>query len=110
MGSKCIPTEAEIKAYRNVPVEVASVYLDWSAQAIRWALSEGRAPFGSAVKGKASWTFHISPGALIRYQKGELPSAPSIKELQTIMADGVLDLVNAKTENLKKVLDTVMRT
>lgn len=108
MAEKRIPTDAEIMKFRNVPVEVAAAYIGWTPQAIRWSLCEGRASFGTAVQGKSSWTFHISPGALMKYQHGDLPAVPSIKELQTIMADGVTDLVNARLGNLNKVLQQVM--
>lgn len=48
-----IPTDAEILAYDNVPVDVAARYLDWPEQTVRLALREGRATFGIAVKDKA---------------------------------------------------------
>lgn len=108
MAEKRSPTDAEIIKFRNVPVEVAAAYIGWTPQAIRWALKEGRAPFGTAVQGNSSWTFHISPGALMKYQNGDLPAVPSIRELQTMMADGVTDLVNARLDGMNKVLQQVI--
>ena len=35
-----IPTDAEILAYDNVPVDVAARYLDWPEQTVRLALRE----------------------------------------------------------------------
>lgn len=55
-----IPTDAEILAYDNVPVDVAARYLDWPEQTVRLALREGRATFGIAVKDKAL-TYRSAP-------------------------------------------------
>ena len=63
-----IPTDAEILAYDNVPVDVAARYLDWPEQTVRLALREGRATFGIAVKDKAL-TYKISPGGLVKYKR-----------------------------------------
>ena len=67
-----IPTDAEILAYDNVPVDVAARYLDWPEQTVRLALREGRATFGIAVKDKAL-TYKISPGGLVRYKREGVP-------------------------------------
>lgn len=67
-----IPTDAEILAYDNVPVDVAARYLDWPEQTVRLALREGRATFGIAVKDKAL-TYKISPGGLVKYKREGVP-------------------------------------
>ncbi len=67
-----IPTDDEILAYDNVPVEVAARYLDWPEQTVRLALREGRATFGIAVKDRAL-TYKISPGGLVRYKREGVP-------------------------------------
>lgn len=66
------PTDAEILAYDNVPVEVAARYLDWPEKTVRLALREGRATFGIAVKDKEP-TYKISPGGLVRYKREGIP-------------------------------------
>jgi hypothetical protein len=66
------PTDEEILAYDNVPVDVAARYLDWTEQNVRLALREGRATFGIAVKDKAL-TYKISPGGLVRYKREGVP-------------------------------------
>ena len=67
-----IPTDNEILAYDNVPVDVAARYLDWPEQTVRLALREGRATFGIAVKDKAR-TYKISPGGLVKYKREGVP-------------------------------------
>lgn len=67
-----IPTDDEILAYDNVPLNVAARYLDWPEQTVRLALREGRATFGIAVKDKAL-TYKISPGGLVKYKREGVP-------------------------------------
>ena len=66
------PGDEVILAYDNVPVDVAARYLDWPEQTVRLALREGRAPFGTAVRGKAL-VYKISPGGLVRYKREGAP-------------------------------------
>ena len=42
-----VPTDEEILAYDNVPVAVASRYLDWPEATVRLALREGGPVLGS---------------------------------------------------------------
>lgn len=76
------PPDELILAYDNVPVDVAARYLDWPEQTVRLALREGRAPFGTAVRGKAL-AYKISPGGLVRYKREGAPcfDYPTIKAL-----------------------------
>lgn len=76
------PTDEAILAYDNVPVDIAARYLDWPEQTVRLALREGRAPFGTAVRGK-NLTYKISPGGLVRYKREGAPcfDYPTIKSL-----------------------------
>ena len=64
--------EEEILKYDNVPISVASKYLDTSQQYIRVGLQRARLPFGTAVQvgNKNKWTYQISPGALINWKNG----------------------------------------
>lgn len=65
-------TDQDILQYDNVPVDIASKYLDTSGQYIRVGLQRGRLPFGSAVDmgGKGKYTYQISPGALVNWKNG----------------------------------------
>lgn len=101
------PSDEAILAYDNVPVNVAAQYIGWPEASLRLALREQRAPFGIAVQGEGRYTFHISPGGLVRYKRGELGAA-SFNELEGLLAKTVEDLTAAKMAGLGKVLDAVM--
>lgn len=66
------PSDDEILAYDNVPVDVAARYLDWPENTVRLALREGRASFGTAVRNNGI-THKISPGGLVRYKREGAP-------------------------------------
>lgn len=100
------PTDEEILSYRNVPVDIAALYLGWTRNAIYDALQDGRASFGTAVQGKSHWTHHISPGGLVKYQH-EGANTYGLKDLQQIMADGVEQILEAKLTGLNQVLASV---
>lgn len=102
------PAEEELRQYRNVPVEVAARYLGMSSTTIKYALQEGRAPFGFASQNpeKGSYTYQISPERLIRYQSGELPMY-RLNEVMGIMAAAVDDMLAAKMDKLNKALKAI---
>lgn len=104
-----VPTEADIRRYQNVPVDVAARYLGSSPVTIMRALQDSRAPFGFASKNpqKNYYTYQISPERLIRYQSGELPMY-NITEIMRYAAAGIEDLLTAKTEQLTKVVNALM--
>lgn len=66
------PTDEEILAYDNVPVDVAARYLDWPEKTVRLALREGRGCFGTAIR-DAGITHKISPGGLVQYKRSGAP-------------------------------------
>ena len=66
------PTDEEILAYDNVPVDVAARYLDWPENTVRLALREGRGCFGTSVRNNGI-THKISPGGLVRYKREGAP-------------------------------------
>lgn len=105
-----VPTEADIRYYQNVPVDVAAKFLGSSPTTIKNALKEGRAPFGFAAKNpeKNAYTYHISPERLIRYHTGELPMY-NINEIMQFAAAGIEDLLKAKTELLDKVCNALVQ-
>lgn len=61
-----IPTEEELRQYRNVPVPKACAYLGVGGDTLRRAILQERVPFGFMACGKQN-TVHISPEALINY-------------------------------------------
>ncbi len=92
------PTDEEILAYNNVPVEVAAKYIGWSSCNIYRALQQERAPFGMAAKtGANSWTYNISPGLLVKYKHGEI-QAYRLNEVIKLAADGIQEVLDSRLE------------
>lgn len=85
-----VPSDDEILSYTNVPYGVAAKYLGWSDITVRRALQQERAPFGIAAQNPEteSWSYNISPGALIAYKNGTMPFY-SLKGLVGMISDGV---------------------
>lgn len=104
-----VPTEAEIRQYSNVPVDVAARYLGSSTTTIKLALQEGRAPFGFAARNpeKGCHTYQISPERLIRYQTGDLTMC-SVNEIMRFAAAGIEDILEAKTKQMTKIFNALV--
>lgn len=102
-----IPDE-EILRYPNVPVPLAAKYIGSSTETIYRALQDERAPFGFATYNPktGTWTNHISPGLLIKYKRGDLPTY-RLGEVQKLIMEGAEELINAKLSGLKAVLDKI---
>ena len=100
---KNIPTADEIMQYRNVPVDAAAAYLGLNPATLRRHLQDQRVPFGYSWQGGEKWNYHISPGALVRYQAGEL-SVCRFKELAEDIAESVLMIVRGKLSGVNKLL------
>lgn len=96
-SSKLPPTDEEILSFANVPVDMAARYIGWSNTTIYYALQEERAPFGFAAQNPKtkSWTYNISPGLLVKYKNGELPTY-KLKEVVDLAAEGVERVINEK--------------
>lgn len=102
-----IPTDDEILSQNNVPVEMACRYIGWSSPTLYYALQEQRAPFGMAVKSpNGGWTYNISPGLLVAYKRGDLPTY-RLEEVINLAAEGVERVVNAKLDGIGKVLNLI---
>lgn len=95
-----VPTDEEIRAYDNVPVDVAARYLDWTEHTLRLALREGRVSFGVAVKDR-SLTYKISPGGLIRYKREGLPLL-DYATMQQLISAGVQEALERFKLELSK--------
>lgn len=68
-----MPTDTDILALNNVPPRLAAKYLDMGALAMYYALQQGVAPFGYAVKNPGGkYTYQISPGLLVAYKRGTM--------------------------------------
>lgn len=108
--TKAPPTDEQIMSYTNVPVDVAGRYIGWNPATIYRALRKQRAPFGTAVENEETktWSYHISPGALVNYQHGQLP-AYRLEDLEKTMVFAVEEILSAKMRGLNTVIDTVVR-
>lgn len=94
-----IPTDQEILAYDNVPVDVAARYLDWPEQTVRLALREGRATFGVAVRDRAV-TYKISPGGLVRYKREGVPCF-DYRTIQELIRGVVTETIQEEMSDFK---------
>lgn len=102
------PTPEEILTYDNVLPEVAARFIGWSSTTICRALQQERAPFGMATINPETntWAYNISPGLLIKYKNGELPTY-RLKEVINLASEGVEQVINQKLSGLQKLLDTL---
>ena len=100
------PTEEEILSYQNVPVTLAARYIGWGPPTLYRALQEGRAPFGFAVECKGMWAHNISPGLLIKYKHGDLPTY-RLREIQELAVEGIERLLAAKREAISKAITSI---
>lgn len=102
--NKTAYTEEEILSMDNVPVTVACKYIGMSSATMYRALQEERAPFGFAVPNEeGQWVYNISPGALVRYKRGELPLI-KLGEIQELAASGIKALLAEERDALRKNL------
>lgn len=100
------PTDTEILAYDNVPVPVAAAYLGYGINSLREALQQGVAPFGYASRGKAEeskWIPHISPGQLVAYKNGTLPTVDEGK-IVTMLTEAVEKILELRSRAALEVL------
>lgn len=101
------PTDEEVLAYTNVPVDVAAKYIGWSTTTIYYALQDQRAPFGMAVKSpNGGWAYNISPGLLVRYKRGDLPTY-RLNEVINLAAEGVERVIEQRLSGMQKVLAAI---
>lgn len=97
-----VPTDEEILAQDNVPVEMAARYLGSSNTTLYEALQDERVPFGWAVHRGGQWAYNISPGALVRYKREGLPMY-KLREVQEIAAEGINRILDQRNDMLQKV-------
>lgn len=69
-------TEADIRKYDNVPVDVAAQYLGVYAERLREALKKGLLPTVGVAVTNEKTMFIISPGGLIAWKTGTVPISP----------------------------------
>ena len=95
------PTDEKIMSYVNVPVEIAAKYIGWSSCNVRYALQQERAPYGHAVQtgekpdGTPTYSYHISPGLLIGYQRGTI-QAWRLPEMTRLIEDSMQRLIEIR--------------
>lgn len=102
LSDKTTPVEKDILRYNNVPLDVAAQFIGWSSCTITKALIQERAPFGVAVQtgvnektGRPSYAYNISPGLLVKYKNGELPTW-RLNEVLKLAADGIEDILDQR--------------
>ena len=103
------PSEDEILSYANVPTMVAAKFLGWSDPTLRYALREGRAPFGIAARNPDTntWSYNIAPAALIEYSKhGLRPAMP--REISERIADVLERTIDARTTAARDAVNAVL--
>lgn len=103
------PTDEEILGMDNVPADTAARYIGWSSPTIYRALREERAPFGFAVHNEDTdtWTYNISPGLLVRYKRGDLPTY-RLRELEEVMVRHVEEALTLRLSGAASVLGRLL--
>lgn len=66
-------TEADIRKYDNVPVDIAAEYLGIYAERLREALKKNQLPTVGVAVTNGKSMFIISPGGLIAWKTGKTP-------------------------------------
>lgn len=97
------PTDSEILALDNVPVYLAAKYIGWSTPTIYRALQEGRAPFGFAVECTGKWAYNISPGLIVKYKRGDLPTY-RLKEVENLAVSGIERILDLRLAEIRAKL------
>lgn len=101
------PTDEEILRERNVPPYTAARYIGWGTSTLYRALQEGRAPFGFAVECGGHWSYNISPGLLVKYKAGDLPTY-RLAEVQNLAAEGIERIIDTKMGVLRRIAEAVL--
>ena len=109
MKKSTIPPPADdvILAQANVPVDLAAKYIGWSSPTLYRALQECRAPFGFAVRSNKGWAYNISPGLLVKYKQGDLPTY-RLREVQELAAEGIERILDTKLEKLRALANALI--
>lgn len=73
------------------------------------ALQEQRAPFGFGVQNQetGSWAYNISPGLLVKYKRGDLPTY-KLREVEELAVDGIERIVNERLSGLQTILNAAL--
>lgn len=67
------PSDEDILQMSNVLPTIAAKYINETPVFVRLGLQQNRLPFGNAVRNPSGkWSYHISPGLLVAYQRGTL--------------------------------------
>lgn len=100
------PSDEEILSYSNVPYKTAAAYIGMSDVTIRYALQDRTCPFGFSARNPqtGSYTYNISPGALVAYKHGKLPPMWSLNKFANILADNVQRVIDTRIEAAANVL------
>ena len=99
------PTDEEILSHSNVPFDLAARYIGWSTASVRYALQQGRAPFGCAAQNEetGTWSYNISPGLLVKYKRGDLQSW-RLRDVIDMAADGIQQVLDTRLNAAAKLV------
>ena len=102
-------SEEEILSHANVPAYLAAQFIGWSTATLYRALQEQRAPFVFGVQNQetGSWAYNISPGLLVKYKRGDLPTY-KLREVEELAADGIERIVNERLSGLQTILSVAL--
>ncbi len=99
------PEDSEILSYSNVPYPLAAKYIGWSDVSVRYALQQGRAPFGCAAQNEetGTWAYNISPGLLVKYKHGDLQPW-QLRDVINLAADGIQQVLDTRLAAAAKLV------
>ena len=89
--------------------EIMAYDIGWSSPTIYRALREERAPFGLAVCSEetGTWTYNISPGLLVKYKRGDLPTY-RLRELEEVMVRHVQEALDLRLAGVSALMGKVL--
>ena len=89
---------------------MAARYIGWSDASVRYALQQGRAPFGCAAQNEetGTWSYNISPGLLVKYKHGDLQSW-RLRDVIDMAADGIQQVLDTRLAVAAKLMAEIGR-
>ena len=104
------PTDEQILAQDTVRLDMAARYIGWSVPTLTNALRQERAPFGFATQNPKTetWAYNISPGLLVAYKRGTLPTY-RLNEVIDLASEGVERILSKKMAGVQKITNALER-
>ena len=104
------PTDEQILEQDTVRLDMAARYIGWSVPTLTNALRQERAPFGFATQNPKTetWAYNISPGLLVAYKRGTLPTY-RLNEVIELASEGIERILSKKMAGIQKIADALGR-